>query len=34
MAYSDYHNLVKPQVLNVVAANVGMRLTQRNAVNF
>jgi len=34
MAYSDYHNLVRPQVLNVVAESVAMRLTQRNAANF
>ena len=34
MAYSDYHNLVRPRVLNVVAEKVTMRLTQRNAANF
>ncbi len=34
MAYSDYRNLVNPQVMNVVAANAAMRLTQRNAANF
>jgi Ala-tRNA(Pro) deacylase len=34
MAYSDYQNLVRPQVLNVVAESVVMRLTQRHAANF
>ncbi len=34
MAYSDYHNLVRPLVLNVVAANLVTRLTQRKAANF
>ena len=34
MAYSDYENLVRPRVVNVVAANIAMRLAQRNAVNF
>jgi Ala-tRNA(Pro) deacylase len=34
MAYSDFHNLVKPRVINVVAENVAQRLIQRNAVNF
>ena len=34
MAYSDYGNLVKPRMVNVVATNVAMRLTQRNAANF
>jgi Ala-tRNA(Pro) deacylase len=34
MAYSDYHNLVRPRMVNAVATNVAMRLTQRNAANF
>jgi Ala-tRNA(Pro) deacylase len=34
MAYGDYHNLVRPQVLNVVAESVVMRLAQRHAANF
>ena len=34
MAYSDYYNLVRPRMVNAVATNVAMRLTQRNAANF
>jgi len=34
MAYSDYRDLVNPQVMDVVAANAAMRLTQRKAANF
>jgi Ala-tRNA(Pro) deacylase len=34
MACSDYHNLVRPRMVNAVATNVAMRLTQRNAANF
>jgi len=34
MAYSDYFKLVKPKLVNVVATNAAMRLTERNAANF
>jgi Ala-tRNA(Pro) deacylase len=34
MTYSDYQNLVRPRVLNVIAATVAQRLTLRNAANF
>jgi hypothetical protein len=34
MAYSDYENLVRPRIVNAVATNIALRLTQRNAANF
>ena len=34
MACSDYCKLVKPKLVNVVATNAAMRLTERNAANF